>query len=310
MKVQYDNKVMSSLMLYVDHKVCRVGEAFSNHSGYLYDNQPSYLYKDGSYNYYTYSTPFKQLVADYSITGASIPSGIYVDGIHYGVGLTGPSLHSINHAQGHFYTRTAIAQTSATPRQSAIYAVKEFNTYLTSMPEEKLLFETKINLREKITNPITGLSFHAQTYPAIFLKNMGAVNEPFSFGGVNTTTNRVRAMVLADSAFNLDAVCSILKDCVTDVVPLVGGGDLPFDALGGSPSGYNYTGIASSKIAAGQYLNISNVTISRDITKGYTEGANPEVQASFVDFSVQSFRQPSQAVGAMTEVTGSPSPGY
>ena len=95
-----------------------------------------------------------------------------------------------------------------------------------------------------------------------------------------------------------------------DLVPLISSADLPFDALGGSPSGYNYTGIASAKIAAGQYLNIKDVTISRNVTRNYTEGANPEVQASFVDFSVQNVRQPSLAVGAMNDVTGNPTPGY
>ena len=310
MKVQYDNKVMTSLMLYVDHKMCHVGEAFINHSGYLYDNQPSHLYKDGSYNYYVYTAPHKQLVADYSITGAQIPSGIYVDGIHYGVGLTGPRLQSINHQQGHFYTRTAIAQTSSTPRQSAYYSVKEFNTYLTSMPEERLLFETKIDLRPKVTNPTTGLQFHDQTYPAIFLKNMGGVNTPFEFGGTNTTSTNVRAMVLSDSAFSLDAVCSIFKDCTTDLVPFVGSSDLPFDALGGSPSGYHYANLATSKVAAGQYLYIDDIVISRNVTRGYTEGVNPQIQAGFIDFVLHNQRQPSQAAGRKADITGTITPGY
>ena len=297
-------------MLYVDHKVCRVGEAFTNHSGYLYDNQPNFLYKDATSNFYVYSAPFKQLVADVSLAGANIASGIFVDGVHYGPGSTGPSLYSINHQQGHFYTRTAIGQTGDIPRQSASYAVKEFNTYLTSMSEERLLFETKINLRPKVTNPITGLQFHQQTYPAIFLKNMGATNEPLAFGGLNTTTNHIRAVVLADSAFNLDAVCSILKDCAMDTIPLMSTSDLPFDALGGSPSGYNYTGIAAGKMSAGQFLNISNIAVSTNVTRGYTEGANPEVQASFIDFAIENYRYPSQVVGAMSDVTGNPNPGY
>ena len=31
MKVQYENKVMSSLLLFVDHEITQKGEAYTNH---------------------------------------------------------------------------------------------------------------------------------------------------------------------------------------------------------------------------------------------------------------------------------------
>jgi hypothetical protein len=311
MKVQYENKVMSSMLLYVDHKVLRVGEAYTNHSGYLYETQPGYLYKDASTNFYIYSAPFKQLVSDSSITGATLASGMFVGAAHYGPSASlGPKLYSINHSQGHFYTRNQISQTGVNPRQSAAYSVKDFNVYLTSMPEEELLFETKIHLRPRITNPNTGLSPHSQTYPAIFLKNMGGFNEPFAFGGTDTTVTNVRAVVLADSAFHLDAVCSIFKDCVRDSIPLISAGDLSFDALGGSASGYNYTGIAAGKMSTNQFLNINDVSVSRNVTRGYSETVNPEIHAGFIDFRLENHREPRRAVGTMANVTGDPNPGY
>ena len=301
MKVQLDNKVMSSMTLYVDHKVCKLGEAYTNHSGYLYEAMPNYLYKDGTSNFYIYSAPHKQLVGDVSIPGAYVSSGIYFDTSlgtsHYGAdGATGPKLYSINHTQGHYYTRSKILLTGdgAIPRQSAQYAVKDFNVYLTSLADEQLLFETKIELRPKVTNPTTGLSPSTQTYPAIFLRNMGARNEPFAFGGFDDTKFNVRAVILSNNAFNLDAVCGILKDCARDIVPLVDTSDLPFDALGGSPSGYNYTGIAAEKINSGLYLEVNDVVVSRNVTRGYTEGQNPLIQASFVDFSLSYYRYPAE----------------
>lgn len=310
MKVQFENKIMSSMLLYVDHKVMRAGEAYTNHTGYLYHTEPEFLYRDGSTNFYVYAAPHKQLVSDVSITGASIASGIYLDGVHWGPGTTGPQLYSINHMQGQYYMRQDVSQTTSTQRLSGVYAVKDFNVYLTSMPEEKLLFETKIHLRPRVTNPTTGLDSHSQTYPAIFLKNMGGFNEEFAFGGLDTTVTNVRAIILADSAFHLDAACGILKDCVRDSVPLMDSSDLSFDALGGSASGYNYTGVAAGKMSTNQYLNINDVNISRNVTRGYSETVNPEIHAGFVDFRLEYVRHPRQAVGSMGNVTGAPNPGY
>ena len=273
MKVQLDNKVMSSMLLYVDHKVCKIGEAYTNHSRYLYETTPKYLAKDGTSNFFIYSAPHKQLVADHSITGAFVSSGMYfgttLGDTHYGA-------------------------TGVIPRQSAQYSVKDFNVYLTTMSEQSLLFETKIELRPKITNPTTGLSPHAQTYPAIFVKNMGSRNEPFAFGGMDDTRYNVRTIVLSDSAFKLDAVCSILKDCVRDIIPLLDNSNLPFDAIGGSPSGYNYTGIAAGAINSGLYLNINDVVVSRGVNNAYSESKNPKIQASFVDFDLSLYRHPKE----------------
>ena len=99
MKVQFENKVMSSLLLFVDHEVTQKGDAYTDNNSNFY--QIDSLFSD----YYVYASPFKQLVSDVSITGSSTPqvlSGVYVDGdgpIY--VGTSG--LHSINHMQGQVY---------------------------------------------------------------------------------------------------------------------------------------------------------------------------------------------------------------
>ena len=95
---------------------------------------------------------------------------------------------------------------------SGSYAVKDFNVYLTSKAEQELLFEDKIDLRPATTQTETGLAPNVSTYPAVFIKNNGGQNDPFAFGGEDVTKTNVRAIVLADSQFNLDALCSIFKD--------------------------------------------------------------------------------------------------
>ena len=74
MKPQYDNKLLSSFLLYLDNKILSKGEAFVNHSGLFY---PVENFFNG---YYTYAAPYKQIVSDASITGANKLTGIYLDG--------------------------------------------------------------------------------------------------------------------------------------------------------------------------------------------------------------------------------------
>ena len=73
MKAQFDNRVMSSLLLFVDHKLLNHGEAFDNHSSYFTEANQTYA------NYFNYSAPFKQLVSDVSIDGATVMTGVYLD---------------------------------------------------------------------------------------------------------------------------------------------------------------------------------------------------------------------------------------
>ena len=52
MKAQYENKVISSFLLWFDHTLLKKGEAFTNHTSQLYDVPTSY------YGYETYGAPF------------------------------------------------------------------------------------------------------------------------------------------------------------------------------------------------------------------------------------------------------------
>ena len=70
MNIQLDVRILSSLALYIDYKLLKVGKAYTNYSSYLY---PINTKLNGLYGY---ATPFKQLVNDftfkrYMIEGAS-----------------------------------------------------------------------------------------------------------------------------------------------------------------------------------------------------------------------------------------------
>lgn len=286
MKVQFENKVMSSLLLFIDHEITQQGDAYTNHKSNLFKIDS--LFSD----YHVYASPFKQLVSDAGITGSSTPdllTGVYVDGDGpIGPGTSG--LHSINHMQGQVYFVGASDPMDG-KTISGDYSVKDFNVFLTSMPEEQLLFETKLTLNPKTSDIkiTTGVDSSAQTYPAIFIKDNGGRNQEFAMGGLEDTTINARAIILADSLFNLDAACGILKDTVRKKMSIIEQSDLNLNALGG------YTGVTYSYTAAatGDYCNIEDVTVSKNVAnRGDFQNLNPNVFSAFVDFELHSHRMP------------------
>jgi hypothetical protein len=172
---------------------------------------------------------------------------------------------------------------------SGDYSVKDFNIYLTSLAEEQLLFETKFTLNPATTEETEGLPPEAQTYPAIFIKNNGGQNEPFAFGGADDTIINARAIVLADSTYELDAVCGILKDTARESLPLIENETLPFDARGA------YTGelFNYDDFKTGLGMSISDVFVSKVMSnRGDFTNLNPDVYSAFVDFELRKVRTP------------------
>jgi hypothetical protein len=288
MKVQFENKVMSSLLMFVDHEVVQKGDAYTNAKSNFFKIDS--LFKD----YHVYAAPFKQMVSDVSITGSSAPTvmtGIYVDGDGpLEVGNSG--FDSINFMQGQLYFK---GETDPMDGKtiSGNYSIKDFNVFLTSMPEEQLLFETKLTLNPRTSDikSDAGVDSSTQTYPAIFIKDNGGRNEEFAFGGMDDTIINARAIVLGDSMFSLDAVCGILKDTVRKNMPIVEQSNLNLNALGAFTGvNYNYTGSAT-----GNYCHIDKVTVSKNIAnRGDFDNLNPNVFSAFVDFELHSHRYPRQ----------------
>ena len=169
--------------------------------------------------------------------------------------------------------------------------MKDFNVFLTSLPEEQLLFETKLVLNPKTSDIklTTGVDPATQTYPAIFIKDNGGTNEEFALGGVDNTIINARAIVLADSLFNLDAACGILKDSVRKKMSIINQTDLNLNALGGYTGvTYNYTGVAT-----GDYCYIDDVRVSKNVAnRGDFQNLNPNVFSAFVDFELHNYRMP------------------
>lgn len=281
MKPQFENILMSSMILWFDHTLVKKGEAFSNHTSEFY---PITNIFNG---YYTYGAPFRNLIRDESITGANIISGVYINSSFITTGQSG--LVAINADQGQLYFDTD--QSSHTI--SGYYAVKDYGIYLTNENEEKILFETKFNLNPKTIENPTGLPINAQTYPAVYLKNNGGNNEPLAFGGLDTTNINVRAIVISDSIFSMDALTSIFKDVSRTYIPLIQPNEMPFNSLNGLKSGYNYDLLTTGRAGSSNSVYIKNVYISKNVVnRSQYQDLNPEAISSFIDFELEIYRYP------------------
>lgn len=276
MDLQFDNKLISSFMLFLDRALLVSGRALTNYSGSLYRTTPGF----NGLNVFT--TPFRQLINDTSVTGANIMSGVWVNGVFSVPGQNG--LHSINITEGQAYF------TGNPTSVSGSYAVKDFSVYLTEKPEEELLFETKLYLRNKVPQVITGLSQDTQTYPSVYIKSVTAENQPFCLGGADNNQMIVRAIVLGDSQFLTDAACSILKSLARKKFKVFDPANIPLNAYGattGTNFNYNTISTASNQESLIWRVKVSKLFNAREMNK-----INPAVFPAFVDFELWSILGP------------------
>ena len=285
MRGQIDNKVMSSFLLWFDHTLLKKGEAFTNYQSNFYP--VSNLYQ----GYSTYGSPFRQFVSDASIPNAQIISGVYVNGSLTPKGSG--SFTGINYGMGQSYFSSSVA--TAPTGISGNYAIKDYNIFLTNDIEENLLFETQYSPSNKISQTPTGLPPGSLNYPSIFLKNNGGSNEPAAFGGMDKTSFNIRAIVLSDSQFSLDAVSSIFRDTERTFVSILEESEMPFNNLGDFKSGiaYNYTGLTAGKSEADRAF-IEEVFVRKigGLTFSQKTNLNPEVFSMIIDFELGMFRYP------------------
>jgi hypothetical protein len=286
---QFDNILMTSMLLWMDNKIVTNGQAYTNYQSAFYP------LTNMIYGYYTYGAPLKQMVIDSSISGANIISGVYVNGVFTIPGQN--NLSGINATEGQLYFSQPIS--NPTTALSGNYAVKDYNIYLTSKTEENLLFETQYQINPKTYQNPTGLPIGSETYPVIYLKYQGGKNKPLAFGGFDQTVSNVRAVILSDSVFSLDAVTSIMRDTSRTLIPLIYPNEMPFNSLGSvsvSGNNFNYINYTANKANTDDYLYINEVNVTKTDTRllSATNSLNRNVYSAFVDFEVIKNRYPRQ----------------
>lgn len=298
MKPQFDNLVMSSFLLWFDHTLLKKGEGFFNKTTQFYNNPDKWNF-GGQYT--VYNAPFKQFVYDTSITGATVMTGVSVTDSVGGTNvynLSSDALLAINYDEGQVTIKTDEFAGSVSSVQGT-YSVKEFAVKLSSETEEKLLFETKYyNIPEYTQVISTGLYENEQPFPVIFLKHNGSINNPGAIGGQEMTEIDIRALVIADSQFNLDAVCSIFRDSSDENFYLLSESELPINSLGSFKNDvvFSYEGLISGKSVGGSnglYIEDSIVSKFGRMADNEVLDANTNIFGGVIDFKIKQFRRPS-----------------
>lgn len=290
MILTFDHLLNSSLLFWTRNLIEGKGQAYISGSGWFYDTQEVYGGR------FSYSSPYKPFVADSSIGGASIITGIYLDNIFITTGVSGLTGIDYNRGAVYFISGITYANNPAHTRLSGNFSVSEFSYKLTNEPEENLLFETKYSLKPKTNQTVTGLGPSDMTFPIIFFKSNGSRNNVFALGGIEETINSFRLVILAESQYQLDGATSLLRDKTRAILPLLTGiSEIPFNAYGGySGPIYNYNTTFTGKFSTSNSATISDIRVTRIVGQGLTElrKINPTVFAGLVDVDVSSIRRP------------------
>ena len=274
MKKQFDHRVMSSFLLYLNNRLLTSGEAYSAGTGLFYPVNSEYT------NGYSYALPFKQLVNDESVAGATVMTGVYVNSNYVTPGTSG--LLSINHDQG----TVEFDSDMSAHEISGSFSVKEASIYLSMDTDESLIFQNKYFKNSKYNQTLSGLSPNTYSLPAIFIKKRGGANIPFALGNTDMTRLDVRAVVIADNPYTTDAIASIFKDTYFRRFDFVD--DPPFDVRGGyTGATYNYTGETDNSLNGPLIESVSESTIQ---AKGDYQSVNNDLNVTFIDFEINYVR--------------------
>ena len=275
---QFQHKLTTSFSLWFDNFLLKKGEAYSNTTGdFFYYEDPRL---DSTYT--SYGSPYKQWVTDSSITGATVPSGVFIGGSFSGR-TDGVVLDFDN-------GRALISGGANDLAITGEFSVKDFSVYLTNDTEDDLIIENKYVINSRLpSGPLTYIEPYDDVVPAIFLSTATAENKPFAFGGLEDTVVQAKAVVLADDPYQLDGVLSIFMDSVNEVfwpIPMTG---YPSTELGDlKNNSYSFTATESG-YTEGVSFFVDKVKTSKLSDRTRNVLAN-ELYVGFIDFDIQQHR--------------------
>lgn len=259
---QLDNLMVTSFMLFLDHEIQRQGIAYSTKSSLFYPDNSD------TQGIYVYSSPYLQFCNDISISGATIMSGVYLNGNFVTVGQSG--LVAINHYDGDVQFSSPLPNGTVV---SGNFSVKDFNVYLADQPDYNVVLEGKYSANPKYAQTATGIPLGEKVMPAVFLVPKEQEAKDLAFAGIDDNAMRIRAMVVCENVYQRVAVCGVLKNFKLRQFPLIS--STPFDYLGNMTGiNYDYTalpyyGLYSPFVHKAKVTEIPNVGSYTDATKQF-----------------------------------------
>lgn len=275
---QFQHKLTNSLFLWFDNYLLTKGQAYTNTTGTFYYYDDDRL--DSRYK--VFGSSYKQWVNDSSITGAIIPSGVYVNNSFLGRS-NGVSLDFEN-------GRALISGVNKNSSVTGSFSVKDFNIYFSNETEEDIIVENKYEINSRNLNfKQSYIMPYDQVVPAIFLSTEGVENRGFAFGGMEETTIRAKAVVLAENSFQLDGVLSIFADSRNEVFASIPMSSHPINEIGDLKNSiYSYNEL-KNQFFDNQNFYINNASTSKLTDKARKSLAN-DLYVGFIDFEIQQHR--------------------
>lgn len=278
MTEQFQHRLTNSLFLWFDNYLLTKGQAYTNTTGTFYYYDDDRL--DSTYK--VFGSPYKQWVNDSSITGAIIPSGVYVNNLFLGRN-SGVSLDFEN-------GRALISGVNKNSSVTGSFSVKDFNIYFSNETEEDIIVENKYEINSRNLNSKQSYIMpYDQVVPAIFLSTEGIENRGFALGGMEETTVRAKAVVLAENSFQLDGVLSIFADSRNEVFASIPMSSHPINEIGDLKNNiYSYNEL-KNQFFNNQNFYINNASTSKLTDKARKSLAN-DLYVGFIDFEIQQHR--------------------
>lgn len=249
---QFSNNTLFSVYLWAENSVLNQTQAYINNTSKLY-----YMPDPRFPNKVCYSSPFKQWVYDSGVNGANIP--ISVSG-SFGTINKGESGMMVDFDNGRVLFNSSVSKNL---NISGSYAIKELNFYLSNETEEDIIICNKYYFNPRYKSlPISGISPHAVTTPAIFIVQNGASSEAFALGGTMNSKINISLVIMAESSYQLQALFSHFVDKKHKYIPKLDLSIDPINEYGDLKSGYNYNKLIEPYNKPGNLYFIENVYTS------------------------------------------------
>jgi hypothetical protein len=277
---QFQHKVTTSFLLWFDNYLLKKGQAFSNKTGSFY------YYEDDRLDdrYKAFGSAFKQWVNDSSINGAAIPSGVFVNNNF--------QPRSENLILDFTNGRALISGAANSASVSGEFAVKDFNIYFTNEGEEDLLVDKKYKSNSRVYSPEQSyIEPYDNAVPAIFISSQSIKNDPFAFGGEDTTKIEMKAVVMAENSYQLDGVLSIFADSRNEVINTIPFSGFPTTEYGDVKNGFFSYEQLKNQYAHEPLLFIEDVVTSK-LTDKARKSLSNDLFVGFVDFEIHQQRYP------------------
>lgn len=235
MKAQFNNQLLSSFAMWMNNRIQNNGQGYQN-----YPMATGYFQPEPSRTGYCWAFPYKSLVYDSSVSGANVLSGVYNSAGQF---LTRQSGITIDYIHGRVF-----APTNLGPLVSGSIARQEYNVYVSTEEETDFFLERIFNENPNLPYAGTGVTYGRFAAPCIILTNAYSKNEPFAFGGQDTSNKTIRGFVISDNNYAQEAVTSLMVDSARSYFPLTTSEMSPINGYGDVKNGYyNYVDLMNSQ---------------------------------------------------------------